>query len=467
MKNESPLNNPILYCSGGNSDGFNYLSSIYSPAGLYCSGGDNDGHHFISTGNLHISSPFYCFGGDGDGTDRVSDESYLFDVVVIFSGDDNDGYHAISTGETYFSPPSVYLSGGNGQGFDFLSVSGYFFNPVPYYSGNSDGFTHLTYSGGMAGNYYWCLGGNNEGSYSLSTSELQMGNGIWLGIASNSWNDAANWKGNAIPGITTDVYIPSGCLYYPLITTGMLAVGSTNGACFCNSLVIDQGGALNNNRYLFAYGNVTVSGLYQANNNFNNCVILFQGGQLTVNATGLVIIGNQSGGNLGTSDLKVDGGILEIEGGTVEIDDQFNLVAGEFNMTSGMLFANKYGRGSVYDDQGPGAFYVSNSASGTVSGGMVKVVGRATRNDSVAVKISSPAFDFTGTSVFAFVQGVVPRTDDVEFRTIAGARMNMLTVDAPNRTVWIRTNAVFHGNSQVGNDSRLSIFPGKNVTFIP
>lgn len=464
---EDDINNQVLYCHGGTGEGFHQSGSgYYSPAELYCTGGDNDGSAHISTVSLQIAEPVYCLGGENDGFKYLPVESYLFNVLPVFSGGIEDGHTTIGTETGYFSPPSVFLTGGDGQGFDLNSVQGSFYDQIIFRGGDNEGFTLNDFSGGLSGLYFYCLGGSEEGFAGLGVTPSLLGRGIWLGTTSNSWNEVTNWNGNAVPDITTDVYIPSGCLFYPLITTGRLAVGATNGAYFCNSLYVGQGGSLNNNRYLYAYGEVKISGLYEADNNLNNTIVLFAGGKLTVKETGLVKIGNQSGGNNAISDMKIDGGEFRLFGGTIEIDDEFNMMAGDLTMTSGTLFVNKYGRGSAYDDLGPGAFYISPAASGTVSGGTIKIVGHAIQNDSVAVKIASPAFDFTGESTIAFVQGDFYRSDNVDIKTIAGARLNKLVIDAPGRNIIMRSNATFHGAGSIGNASKFTVYPGKTVVFL-
>lgn len=461
------LNNQVFYCAGATNDGFYCLiSGIFSPASSYCSGGDDDGSCSSSTGVSSMSIPAYCLGGNGDGSENIFIRNPMFNSDAVFSGGVTDGFSCISGGYQNFSLPSVYLSGGNGQGFDVLQIYGNLFDPELYTGGINDGFSALTFSGGLTGMASYCFGGEDDGFALLSIPSTQFGRGIWLGLTNNSWNTASNWKGNAVPDLLTDVFIPPGCLYYPLISTGRLAIASLNGTYFCNSLTIENGGSLYNNRPMYAYGEIRIEGLYQADNNINNTIILFEGSSMSVTSSGLVKIGNQSSGTNGISDLKIDGGKLEITGGTVEVDDQFNLISGDLLMTSGNLFAHKYGRGSVYDNQGPGAFYIAAGTTGNISGGTIKIVGRETRNDSLACKINSPAFDFTGTSVLSFVQGVNSRSDDVEVRVVAGARLNNLMIDAPYRNIIIRSNAVFRGTGNIYPESSLEVYPGKTLVFI-
>ena len=238
-----------------------------------------------------------------------------------------------------------------------LNISGYMFIPTVFTAELKMCSNHILYQGNLYGQNFYCMGGNQDGSSYLKSTIKEFGRGIWLGTASSSWLDAANWKANSIPDVTTDVYIPPGCLYYPKITAGKLTVASTEGNYVCNSLIIGKGASFNSSRFLYAYGDVIIASLYQADNSLNNTILLNQGSKMTITSTGLMKIGNQSSGTDGQSDLKIDGGQLVIDGGTLEIDDQVpNLVSGSFMMTSGTLFAHKYGQGSAYDDSVSGNF---------------------------------------------------------------------------------------------------------------
>jgi hypothetical protein len=463
------LNNSLLYCTGGNHDGFFKLSTgpvALNNQNFYCSGGNQDGFNKITAGSINMSYPYHILGGNNDGADQITRSAGLmYDALYCYLGGNHDGFHLLNTGSVYLSSPSIYSSGGNGDGFQMLNISGYMFSPTVFTGGVEDGSDHVLYLGNLFGQNFYCMGGYQDGSAYLKSAAKEFGRGIWLGTASNSWLDAANWKPNTIPDVMTDVYIPAGCLYYPKITAGKLTVASTEGNYVCNSLIIGYGASFSSSRFLYAHGDVVIAGLYQADNSLNNTIVLNDGSKLTITSTGLMKIGNQSSGTDGQSDLKIDGGQLLINGGTLEIDDQFNLVSGSFMMTSGTLFAHKYGQGSAYSDSGPGTFYVGPLGSGQVSGGTVKLVGRATRLDSSAVNIKSPAFNFTGTSTLEFVQGVNLRADLAEIRTASGAVLNNLHFDAPYRRIYIGSDAIVNGNITVEPESRLIIYQGKTVTL--
>ena len=386
---------------------------------LYCSGGPDDGFHFLSLPAQNLNKDlFYCSGGN------------------------NDGFHFLTSAVQPLNYQTLFCLGGNNDGFHFLAVSPYSMNDQTLY----------------------CSGGPDDGFHSLSLPAFQFGRGIWRGVTNYSWTEPSNWTGNSVPDVTTDVVIPPMCSFYPSITTGILTIADNGGDYKCNSLTINNGGSLNNDRYMYAYGEVTISGQYIATNDLDNTIVLYPGSHLIIASTGLMKVGNQGSGTSGKSDFRMDGGMLEISGGTLEIDDQFNLLGGNLTMTGGTLFAHKHGSGTGYSSAAPGAFHVAASATGTISGGTVKVVGRANNNDSVAVKINSPTFAFSGSSVLEFTQGVNARSDNPELRVVPGVSLNHLTVNAPSRVVMIGSDATFNGKVTIYPLSTLRINPGKNVT---
>ena len=53
--------------------------------------------------------------------------------------------------------------------------------------------------------------------------------GLWLGANNNEWKNKNNWCGNFLPDLTTDVFIPSGTLFNPVISD----------TAFSNQLIMD------------------------------------------------------------------------------------------------------------------------------------------------------------------------------------------------------------------------------------
>jgi hypothetical protein len=467
-----PMNNQQLYCTGGYNDGFHFLTSGTIPMNnqqLYCTGGYNDGFHFLTSGTSPLNNQqFYCTGGYNDGFHFLTlGTQPLNNQQLYCTGGYNDGFHFLTLGPQPLNNQQLYCTGGYNDGFHFLTSGTQPLNNQLFYctGGYNDGFFMLNLAQQpINGQSIYCLGGYNDGFHFLSLPVVQLGRGIWLGVTNYSWTEPSNWKGNAIPDLSTDVFIPSGCLFYPFISTGDLSIANIAGTYKCNSLILDYGAALINNRHLSVHGPMTISGLYRADNDLDNTVLVNPGGHLSITSTGHMKVGNQGIGYTGSSDVKINGGALEINGGTLEVDDQFNHLSGTFTMSGGTLFAHKNGTGTAYTSSSPGAFYVASTASGNVSGGTVKVAGRATNNDSVAVKINSPSFAFSGNSFLEFTQGVNERSDDAELRVVSGVALNNIRINAPLRKVKIGSDAVFNGKMIIEPGSTLEILPGKTVT---
>lgn len=56
----------------------------------------------------------------------------------------------------------------------------------------------------------------------------------WTGKVNTAWNDLLNWKGGPVPGKSTDVIIPPGCTFYPLVSIN----------AFCRSIRLMTGASL-------------------------------------------------------------------------------------------------------------------------------------------------------------------------------------------------------------------------------
>jgi hypothetical protein len=97
--------------------------------------------------------------------------------------------------------------------------------------------------------------------------------GLWVGGAVGqltNWNTPANWHNNTVPSAATNVLIPGGLTYYPVLTT----------AALCRDLEIRDGATVT----VIAGGNLTI----------NNDLLTGQGtgGTLIVNGGNCVINGD-------------------------------------------------------------------------------------------------------------------------------------------------------------------------------
>lgn len=114
------------------------------------------------------------------------------------------------------------------------------------------------YSCTLAGNYGLVINSRNLVSTNYT---LEVGSsGKWIGGISPNWLVAGNWYGGIIPGIYSDVVIPAGCTYYPVLNGGLETPG------YVRNITIKLGGLINiADGYLNVYGDMTVQGLIRQN----------------------------------------------------------------------------------------------------------------------------------------------------------------------------------------------------------
>ena len=338
----------------------------------------------------------------------------------------------------------------------------YLNNQVFYCSGgNSDGYDVSSGSSLFGGQGIYCNGGAGDGYSRQVSPSISTGTGIWCGITSNNWNTTSNWANNVVPDETIDVMIPEGCSYYPVLSTGDLTVNNASGAFRCKGILIGEGASLTNFGYLSVFGSFNVFGQYTAINNYDTSQSIRNGGIMILNTGGLISIGDQSS-TLGLCDLVIgNGGTLAVYGGSLYIDDQLNVLSGAtFTMADGIVFTHQFGMGSSYGSTSPGSLYIAAGAGGSVSGGMVKVNGKATAGIYTAVAILSSCFGFNGTGKLKITDGNNANFDETQIKTANGATLNNLTIDKPFRTVSLTTDAVILGDLVVLSDSYLQIEPG-------
>jgi Big-like domain-containing protein/type IX secretion system substrate protein/peptidase C39-like protein len=117
--------------------------------------------------------------------------------------------------------------------------------PGYYYKGISELLTSSTNHGPgqdevitvnitQADHYGVCAWALNE-----SSAEFRInigGPGVWEGSVNGSWGNAGNWANGIVPDEDTDVLIPAGVTYFPLITGDITRM--------CRNLVIEEGAEL-------------------------------------------------------------------------------------------------------------------------------------------------------------------------------------------------------------------------------
>jgi hypothetical protein len=230
---------------------------------------------------------FYMAGGNNDGYSSLLNELITFNNQQIYTaGGANDGYSSVYSGNMNICFTELYASGGSGDGFNGLTYYGPMLFSPAWSGGNADGFSliHSTELGISPA--FFCIGGENDGSNSLHMPATYFGRGIWLGRISTNWNESLNWSMDYKPDLSVNVLIPAGRYHYPLIQSGNLAINNASGGYFCKSLTISQGGTLINKSNLYLYGDMTVSGIYQGDDNNRNDVIIYPGGNLKILAPG-------------------------------------------------------------------------------------------------------------------------------------------------------------------------------------
>jgi len=176
----------------------------------------------------------------------------------------------------------------------------------------STGATTASINGLVAGTYTVTVSDDVGVCYDIIDAVINPANptvsiGTWVGSVDNSWTNCENWGGGRIPLSSTDVTIPNGCAFYPILTTNTTINGTTG---ICNSLRIQNGGqfTVNNNKDL------TID---------NASLLLENGGTLTV--TKNITITNsatlsQTGGNISVNGNFVDNATYTCTSGEVSFN---------------------------------------------------------------------------------------------------------------------------------------------------
>lgn len=456
--------------NGGNGDGYsmNYLNGpSMNLQETYCSGGNGDGYSGKYTGGLSANQQqAYCSGGNGDGYSTLYLSGSVNPQGLFCSGGNGDGFSRFSyTGSV--NVQWTFSNGGNGDGFSSKYFSGDMYNGWMIASGGSgDGYADGYKSGSVNDQPQFCKGGDGDGYMAWSSPVFHLGFWIWTGVTSNSWTVSSNWSPTSVPDYTMAVRVNSGCPRYPLLN-GILMINSSSSLSdySCRSLEIQSGAEVTNSGELHICGDMSVSGSFIASNSTSFSQLIEAGGKLVIPYPGVIKFGNQSTGS-GSCDLVVNQGILSVEGGTLEIDDQLIILSGgAFFMNGGTVFAHKYGNGEDYSSSSPGAFFIDEGAYGDISGGTVKVAGKASLGGLSAINIKSPDFDFTGTGTLELVHGDNPTHYDVEIKVAEGAELKNLAINKPGNAVSIITDATITGNLILNTQSVLVIIPGIVVSI--
>ena len=122
----------------------------------------------------------------------------------------------------------------------FGSGNGAYFKNRQEYIGSSDktgNGTGETFSITVTNADYYglCVWGNDENAANFNLVVTPLQAGLWEGDVSTSWHVAGNWNDNHVPASTTDVLIPAGTRYAPVLT---------NASGYCRNLVVSEGARL-------------------------------------------------------------------------------------------------------------------------------------------------------------------------------------------------------------------------------
>lgn len=139
----------------------------------------------------------------------------------------------------------------------------------------------------------------------------ENGGHFWIGV-NNQWSDPTNWCGG-VPSGTSDVTIPSGLLYYPIIT-GVEAV---------KQLTIDPGAAIQ----------INASGTLQISGNVHNNGVLVNDGTIELNGTVL-----QQFPGAGGTVVAMENLLLNNPDG-INLNQSFS-VSGTLTPATGILYMN-------------------------------------------------------------------------------------------------------------------------------
>ncbi len=394
---------------------------------------------------------------------KVLFKSFLFLVFLLtvvlplhaqFLGGNGDGSASLKHVAILNSQPD-YCSGGDGNGYTQSGFTGAMFNSSAYCSGgHGDGSSQAVFGPlCLVDQTPWCSGGNGNG-YVLAGTSFNLGTGMWKGLVSSDWSAPLNWTNSHIPDVTNDVIIPPFCPNYPSLPGGLLSIGSNTGTFRCRNMIIEEGAQVSSMGNTEIAGLFSVVGQYVATSNAINSQIILESGHLAIEPYGLVRLGNQSSGPA-ICDLRVsNGGQLTVNGGALEIDDQLILQSGStFTMTGGTVFVHRFGEGSQPDPLNPGAFYVQEGVSGSISGGLLKVCGKTSDPPYASVFINEPSFEFTGSGTLMFTTGISSNGYDADIVTAPGVGLNHLLIDKPGNTIAIRSNLVIGGVLMIYNGS--------------
>jgi hypothetical protein len=108
---------------------------------------------------------------------------------------------------------------------------------------------------------------------------------IWSGAIGTSWNNANNWQGGSVPDEHSFVIITGSAPNFPLITNGVLSIGSNAGTHKCRRLEIGPGASMNLvNTMLEIYDLLTITGSFNFFTNGSHQVHVYPNADIQIDA---------------------------------------------------------------------------------------------------------------------------------------------------------------------------------------
>lgn len=202
---------------------FTRAGSLYAQYTGGNSDGAGSGSATVQT--LGIADSLYN-GGVADGfTSWLSPANMIGIADSLYNGGTGDGFHSILSANNTISITDSLYNGGVGDGINSLLSSGNTIGITDslYNGGARDGFgfilTLMQTIGITDSLYNGSIGKGDIVFYAPSVNLNTCGGDtiVWNGGVSNAWGLAANWDCGVVPGINSNVVIPTGRPRYPVV----------------------------------------------------------------------------------------------------------------------------------------------------------------------------------------------------------------------------------------------------------
>ncbi|MCB0805660.1 MAG: choice-of-anchor J domain-containing protein [Bacteroidales bacterium] len=341
--------------------------------------GNGEVWEFDNPGNLSFNSTsaangFAIFDSDNYGDNGLAEDCDLISPAFDLSGET----------VTYLKFEHYFRQGYGGQGELFYSTNGgsswtsleVWNSPstgnaeteVYDLSGIVTGYSNVLFRWNWTGDYSWYWAVDDV----VLDNHLPV-TGDWTGVVNSDWNNTGNWAAGSIPGLSSDINIPSGVPNFPIIDE----------SAWCANLIIEDGAQVT----IITGGNLTVSGDL-TNGEGSGGWFQIDDGMCSVSGDYYTEIGSTTDINGGTwsfsnwyrnSTTVWSKGTIELSGGTINASgsviwsnfDVFGKMDGPVVLNVGGTFRNSNddwtftdGTINMYGTDGAGPFYFMASSWG-------------------------------------------------------------------------------------------------------